>query len=509
MWFILGLCMGAFGYWLIFRFKVGSFQSLGDKLIEKAEQEIQQRKVSLELELKEKYYNHQRKLDQLSHEAELKLAKDQERLTSKEASLETHLSRLDKKLADIEKKEGRLDAKLVALESENNKVALLQETLSSQLEQIAEMTTEQAKELLFLKTEQKIKQDLAHLTLRLKEKAKEEWDQEASRIISTAIQRMALSCSSDLLVTTVALPSEEIKGRIIGREGRNIRTLEQLTGVNFLLDDTPNAILISGFDPIRKHVAKTALSELIQDGRIHPTRIEESVEKAQKHIEKKIKEFGEHAAMRAGVLDLHPEIITLLGKLHFRSSLGQNILEHSIEVSYLMGLMAAELNLDVSLAKRIGLLHDMGKAVSHEKDGSHACVGYDLAKKYGEKEEVANGIGCHHDEMLPITIEASLCSSADSISAGRPGARAEAVEQYVKRLKKLESISGQFEGVVKAFALQAGREIRVMVEPDVIDDHQAINLARKLAERIEQELSYPGRIKVTVIREKRATEYAS
>ena len=299
-----------------------------------------------------------------------------------------------------------------------------------------------------------------------------------------------------------------MKGRIIGREGRNIRALERATGINFIIDDTPGAVVLSGFDPIRKQIAKMALTELVQDGRIHPTRIEEVVEKSTVQIQKQIKQYGEDAALRAGAMNLHPELIYLLGKLKFRYSYGQNVLDHSIEVSYLMGLMAAEMGLDIRLAKRIGLLHDIGKAVTHEIEGSHAIIGHDLAIKYGETKEVANGIGCHHHEMPPFTVEADLCSPADAISASREGARIEAIEEYIKRLKKLEDMALEFPGVEKAYAMQAGREIRIVVIPDQVDDAGVISLARTLTKRIEQELSYPGKIKVTVIREKRIVEYA-
>jgi ribonucrease Y len=353
-----------------------------------------------------------------------------------------------------------------------------------------------------------VKTDAANLIRRIRKEAEEEAEKQASTIIATAINRLAISCTSETTVCTVAIPNEEMKGRIIGREGRNIRALERETGVNFIIDDTPGAVVLSGFDPIRKHIAKFALTELIQDGRIHPTRIEEVVEKSTLNVHKQIKQYGEDAALRAGAMNLHPELINLLGKLKFRYSYGQNVLDHSLEVSYLMGLMAAEMGLDIRLAKRIGLLHDVGKAVTHEIEGSHAIIGHDLALKYGESKEVANGIGCHHHEMVPFTVEADLCSAADAISASREGARIEAVEEYIKRLKKLEDMALEFSGIEKAYAMQAGREIRIVVLPDQVDDLGVVSLARDLTKRIEQELSYPGKIKVTVIREKRVVEYA-
>ena len=347
------------------------------------------------------------------------------------------------------------------------------------------------------------------MTHRMKSELEQNVTKEAASILATAINRMALPCVSETAITTLSLPNADMKGRIIGREGRNIRALEEATGVNIVIDDTPNAVVISGFDPVRKHIAKAALSELIQDGRIHPTRIEEAVIKATAAVEKEIVELGRSAGAEVGVLNLAPELITLLGKLHFRYSYGQNGLQHSIEVGLIMGSIAAELQLDIALAKRMGLLHDIGKSLSNEVEGSHAIVGYEMAMKYGESEDVATGIGCHHDEMAPTTIEASLVSAADAISGGRPGARNEDVEKYLRRIRKLEEISCQYEGVEKAYAMQAGREIRVIVAADKLNDAQTMNLARKLAYKIEDELTYPGKIKVTVIREKRAVEYAT
>jgi ribonuclease Y len=338
--------------------------------------------------------------------------------------------------------------------------------------------------------------------------AKEESEHEASRIIALTINRLAVPCVSEVTINTVSIPNEEMKGRIIGREGRNIRALEKATGITFIIDETPGAIVLSGFDPIRMQIAKMTIAELVQDGRIHPTRIEEAVEKAKQNITKLIKKYGEDAALRSGCINLHPDLINLLGKLKFRYSYGQNILEHSLEVAHLMGMMAAELGLDSRLAKRIGLLHDVGKAISHEVEGTHAIIGHDLALKCGESKEVANGIGCHHGEMEATTVEGSLCSAADAISATRQGARCEHVEEYVKRLKKLEELACEFPGVEKAYAMQAGREVRVVVLPDQVNDDAVITLARDLTKRIENDLNYPGKIKVTVIREKRVVEYA-
>ena len=355
---------------------------------------------------------------------------------------------------------------------------------------------------------EEVRIDTANYIKKMTRQTEEDAERLASRILATAINRLAVPCVSESTVNTVALPSDELKGRIIGKEGRNIRALERATGVSFLIDDTPGAVVLSAFDPIKLHIAKHALIDLLKDGRIHPTRIEEAVDKASASIDRKIKEAGENAALRTGQINLHPEIILLLGKLNFRFSYGQNVLEHSIEVSHLMGMIASELHLDVQLAKRIGLLHDMGKAVSHEISGTHALIGRDLALKYGENEAVANGIGCHHREIDPITTEGSFCGAADAISASRPGARTEAIEDYIKRVKRLEELAYEFPGIEKAYALQAGKELCVVVVPEIIDDSGLIHLARDLTKRIEKEFHYSGKIKVSVIREKRAVEYA-
>ncbi len=505
--FLCGCLFGACGFWFVYRLKKGKFQHLAYEIVEKAEREANHIRSTAVIELKEKAFSEQRTIDLLFQEHRQKVAREEERLSQREDKLDTRIAWVEKKLADIEKRDTALAIAQTACEEEKKQLASLQEKTIAALEEMAGLSASQAKELLLERVEVSVRQDAARLTQRLRTEMLDNMDKEATRVIATAIQRLAIPCVSEVAVTSVSLPSEEMKRRIIGREGRNIRALEQLIGVNFLIDDS--AVVISGFDPIRRHIAKTVLTELIHDGRIHPTRIEEIVRRTEKMIEKKIKETGEDAAVRAGVVHLHPHLANLLGKLHFRTSFGQNILEHSLEVSSILGLMASELGLDGALARRIGLLHDIGKAISHEKEGSHALVGYESALKYGEKEEVANGIGCHHDEMPPLTVEGSLCSAADAISGGRPGARNEAIEHYFKRLRKLEHISTQFEGVVKAYALQAGHEIRVMVEPDLMDDAAIVNLARNLAQRIEQELSYPGKIKVTVIREKRAIEYAT
>lgn len=377
-----------------------------------------------------------------------------------------------------------------------------------ELERLSGLSTEDAKRRLLQSVEEEVKHETAMLIKDLEQQAKEEADKKAREIISLAIQRCAADHVAETTVSVVALPNDEMKGRIIGREGRNIRTLETLTGIDLIIDDTPEAVIISGFDPVRREVARVALEKLINDGRIHPSRIEEMVEKAQKEVEQKIKEAGEQATFAVGVHGLHPELIKLLGRLKYRTSYGQNVLNHSVEVAHLAGLMASELGVDVVLAKRAGLLHDIGKAIDHEMEGSHVEIGMEIAKKYRESELVLNAIMAHHGDVEPKSVEAVLVAAADAVSAARPGARRETLESYLKRLTRLEEISESFEGVEKCFAVQAGREIRIMVKPDQIDDATSILLARDIAKKIEAEMEYPGQIKVVIIRETRAVDYA-
>lgn len=506
--FLLGSLLGALLYWLYQHFALGGIKKLGATILYRAEQESIELRKGAEIGLKQKQFEHQRELDQLWQQERKKIQREEERFKQREDKVESRMNLVEKKLSDIEKREAVLIGRKVQLDEERKGVLETHAKLIAELEKVSGLSTSEAKEMLLSRLTNEVKTEAANLIRRTKKEAEEEAEKQACTIIATAINRMAVSCASETTVCTVAIPNEEMKGRIIGREGRNIRALERETGINFIIDDTPGAVVLSGFDPVRKHVAKMALTELVQDGRIHPTRIEEVVEKATLNVHKQVKQYGEDAALRAGAINLHPELINLLGKLKFRFSYGQNVLDHSIEVSHLMGLMAAEMGIDIRLAKRIGLLHDIGKAVTHEIEGSHAIIGHDLALKFGEIKEVANGIGCHHHEMPPLTVEADLCSPADAISASREGARIEAVEEYIKRLKKLEDMALEFPGIEKAYAMQAGREIRIVVLPDKIDDLGVINLARDLTKRIEKELSYPGKIKVTVIREKRVVEYA-
>lgn len=503
-----GAAAGAAILWGIQRYKLIQFKHLAKELMRRAEQECEALRQSTQLSLKQSHLEQQRELEKQWQMERRKLMREEERLEQREDKLESRQNLIEKKLSDIEKREALLNANQKQIDDEKQKIDGLQAKLLTQLEHTAHFSTTEAKEHLLHQVRQETSAEAAHLMRKALQEAQENSEQEANRIIATAIGRLAVSCVSEATINTVSIPSDEMKGRIIGREGRNIRTLERATGISFVIDDTPGAIVLSGFDPVRMHIAKLALQELFKDGRIHPTRIEEAVEQAKLQSQKLIRQYGEDAAYKAGALDLHPELLTLLGRLKFRYSYGQNVLEHSLEVSHLMGMMAAEMGADQRLARRIGLLHDIGKAVSHEVEGSHAIIGHDLALKYGERPDVAIGIGCHHHEMEASTVEAALCNPADAISASRQGARSEPIEAYIQRLKKLEEIACSFPGVENAYAMQAGREVRVIVAPDALDDNGTQTLAKDLTRRIESDMSYPGKIKVTVIREKRAVEYA-
>lgn len=415
---------------------------------------------------------------------------------------------LDRKSESMEKKDEQLNKKSKLLDEREESINELYEKQTLELERLSGLTSDEAKDLLLNDIKKEITHESAIMIKDMEAKAKEEADKKAREIITTAIQRCAADHVAESTVTVVALPNDEMKGRIIGREGRNIRTLETLTGIDLIIDDTPEAVVLSGFDPIRREVARIALEKLIVDGRIHPARIEEMVEKAKKEVDNIIREEGEQAAFDTGVHGLHPEIIKLLGRLKYRTSYGQNVLKHAIEVSHLSGIMAAELGADVKIAKRAGLLHDLGKAVDHEVEGPHVDIGADLARRYKESKEVIHGIMAHHGDVEPQTIEAVLVQAADAISAARPGARRESLENYIRRLEKLEEIANSFEGVERSFAIQAGREIRILVKPEEIGESQIVHTARDIVKKIESELDYPGQIKVNVIRETRAIEYA-
>lgn len=435
--------------------------------------------------------------------------KDRRReLSIQERRINQKEENLDRKSDALEKKEQSLNQKLKEIERKDAKIAEIKQQQIESLEKISGMTRDEARQTLMRDIESQTRHEAAIMVKEIEQQAKENADRNAKNIVAMSIQKVAADHVAETTVSVVALPSDEMKGRIIGREGRNIRAIETLTGVDLIIDDTPEAVILSSFDPIRREIARVALEKLIVDGRIHPARIEETVEKARAEVQAEIKQEGEAATFETGVHGLHPELIKLLGKLKFRTSYGQNVLKHSIEVSHLAGVMAGELGADVALAKRAGLLHDIGKAVDHEIEGSHVTIGSDIAKKYRENSDVIHAIAAHHGDVDAETLVAQLVQAADAISAARPGARRENLETYIKRLEKLEEIANDFEGVEKSFAIQAGREIRIMVKPDSVDDTGMVLIGKEIAKRIESELEYPGQIKVSLIRETRVVDYA-
>ena len=481
--------------------KIGSAEEKSREIIDEALKTAETKKREALLEAKEESLKTKNELEKETRERRAELQRYERRVLSKEENL-------DKKSDAMEKREAGLAAREEALNKRNAEVESLYEKGIQELEKISGLTSEQAKEYLLKSVEDDVKHDTAKLIKELDNKAKEEADKKAREYVVTAIQRCAADHVAETTVSVVQLPNDEMKGRIIGREGRNIRTLETLTGVELIIDDTPEAVVLSGFDPVRREVARIALERLIVDGRIHPARIEEMVEKAQKEVETNMREEGEAAALEVGIHGLHPELIRLLGKLKYRTSYGQNALKHSIEVAQLSGLLAGEIGLDVRMAKRAGLLHDIGKAVDHEMEGSHIQLGAELCKKYKEPAVVLNTVESHHGDVEPQSLIACIVQAADTISAARPGARRETLETYTNRLKQLEDITNSFKGVDKSCAIQAGREVRIMVVPEQINDDGMILLARDISKKIEEALEYPGQIKVNVIRESRVTDYA-
>ena len=480
---------------------VGTAEDRARSIIDEALKAAETKKREALLEVKEESLRTKNELEKETKERRNELQKYERRVLSKEESV-------DKKADVVEKREAECTAKIAELQKREKKVEELEQKGVQELERISGLTSDQAKDELLKSVEDDVKVDVARLYKELENRAKEEAGKKAKEYVVNAIQKCAVDHVAETTISVVQLPSDEMKGRIIGREGRNIRTLETLTGVDLIIDDTPEAVVLSAFDPIRREIARVALEKLIVDGRIHPARIEEMVEKAQKEVEAQIREDGENAAMDVGVHGIHPELLKLLGRMKFRSSYGQNALKHSIEVAQLSGILAGEIGVDVRMAKRAGLLHDIGKSIDHEVEGSHIQIGVDLCKKYKESAVVINTVASHHGDCEPESLVACIVQAADAISAARPGARRETLETYTNRLKQLEDITNEFKGVEKSFAIQAGREIRVMVVPEHVTDADMVLLARDIAKQIEAELEYPGQIKVNVIRESRAVDYA-
>ena len=481
--------------------EIGSAEEKAKQIINDAYKSAESKRRETLLEAKEEIHKSRTEYEREVKERRAELQKQERRLQQKEETL-------DRKTDTLDKKTDALNQKIAAIDTKQNEINQLKKTQMELLEKISGYTVEEAKAFLINSLKDDVVHEQALMVKEVEAQYKDEADTRAREIIATAIQRCAADHASEVTVSVVPLPNDEMKGRIIGREGRNIRTLETITGVDLIIDDTPEAITVSSFDPVRREVARLALEKLIADGRIHPTRIEDMVEKARREVDHTIKVEGERAAFETGVHNLHPEIIKLLGRQKYRTSYGQNVLNHSIEVAHIAGLLASELGVDVTLAKRAGLLHDLGKSVDHEMEGSHVQLGVELAKKYKENPVVINAIEAHHGDVEPQTTIACLVQAADAISAARPGARRENVENYIRRLEKLEELTGSYPGVEKAYAIQAGREVRIMVKPEEVTEDNMILLARDIAKKIESELEYPGQIKVNVIRETKAVEYA-
>ena len=481
--------------------KIANAEEEALRIINDAIKSAESKKREATLEAKEEILRSRKEYEKEEKERRADLQKQERRLQQKEENI-------DRKTDAIEKKEEALAQKHAALDKENEEIKIIKRSQTEMLERISGFTADEAKKYLIEQVESEVTHETALKIKEIEARAKDEADQYAREIVASAIQRCAADHVAEITVSVVPLPNDEMKGRIIGREGRNIRTIETLTGVDLIIDDTPEAITVSCFEPVRREVARLALEKLIADGRIHPTHIEEMVAKARREVDAVIKSEGERAVLETGVRGLHPELVKLLGRLHYRTSYGQNVLQHSIEVAHLAGMMAAELGADVATAKRAGLLHDIGKAVDHELEGTHVALGVEFLRKYHEREDVIHAVQAHHNDVEPQTVVACLVQAADAISAARPGARRENIENYIKRLEKLEEITGSYPGVETSYAIQAGREVRVMVKPEQVDDAQALFLAKDIAKKIETELEYPGQIKVNVIREFRSVEYA-
>ena len=497
----IGIVAGYFTRKNISEAKIGEADSLAKNIIDQANKDAETIKKEKLLEAKEEIHKFRNDAEKENRERRNELQKYERRVIQKEESL-------DRKQQSMENKESNLNQKLRAVDEKQKEVEAIKVKQLEKLEDISGITSEKAKDIILSNAEKEVRHEMSIMIKEIETQAKEDAEKKSREIIGYAIQKCAADHVAETTVTVVNLPNDEMKGRIIGREGRNIRTLETLTGIDLIIDDTPEAVILSGFDPIRREIARIALEKLISDGRIHPARIEEMVEKAKKEVEKIIKEYGEQAIFETGVHSLHPELVKLLGRLNYRTSYGQNVLKHSIEVAHIAGIMAAEIGADIKLAKRAGLLHDIGKAVDHEMEGTHVEIGMDLLRRYKESKDVIHAMSTHHGDYEPQTVEAVLVTAADAISAARPGARRETLEAYIKRLEKLEEIANSYDGVDKSYAIQAGREIRIMVKPEKINDEEIHLLARDITKKIEDELEYPGQIKVSIIRETRAVEYA-